>query len=79
MPTLIQLLTVLFLAFTAVLASPTNAGGPALFTHHAVRSLADDVALPQTNAARLARGLTPSAPKRLFSPTRKLKVRTTYI
>ncbi|TFK54754.1 hypothetical protein OE88DRAFT_1653236 [Heliocybe sulcata] len=69
MPTLAQLLTILLVAVVTVLANPVNSGNTARFARRS-GSIDARSALPETNAARLARGLTPSPPKSLFSPSR---------
>jgi len=77
MHTLLHLLSLLAIAATTVLASPANnSGGPALLVRRSfsgdsvyARRTADAY-WSQTNAQRLARGLTPSPPKQLFTPSR---------
>lgn len=74
--TLVQLLLALLVLSTTALASPATPGGPALFarrSHDAHVCTFDDkggMAIPQTNVARFARGLTPLKYKNLFTPTR---------
>ncbi|KAF5320089.1 hypothetical protein D9611_010310 [Ephemerocybe angulata] len=58
---LLSLFLLLTCAFSAVLASPTRVLSTSLFTRDAPEA--------QTNARRMAQGLAPLTPRKLFSPT----------